>query len=136
MMLANDRSLDPSADPIPDDVRDFILACLNSVAELEGLLLMHRNPESEWTAQTLALQLYITVPEADIVLKALSTCELLSVKEGRYAYAPRTAALDRSTSRLSQIYRRSLLPVTGLIHSKARTAAQHFADAFRLKGSP
>ena len=39
---------------IPEDVRQFIVDKIDSVAELEGLLLFSKNPEIEWNAETLA----------------------------------------------------------------------------------
>ena len=45
-------------DLIPDDVKQFIIEKIDSVAELEGLLLMSRNPETDWSVEALAQRLY------------------------------------------------------------------------------
>ena len=37
-------------DPIPADLRDFILRYIDSVAHLEALLLLRANPETAWQA--------------------------------------------------------------------------------------
>jgi len=127
------------ASPIPTEVWGFVQTYLESVVELEGLLFLHRSAELECTAEMLALHLYVSAPEAEIVLKALADRGLLAVKQERvpvYRYGPRTANLAHLTDQLSNVYKERLIPLTRLIHSRTRTAAQKFADAFRLKGSP
>jgi hypothetical protein len=35
-------------EPIPDDLREFILGYIDSIAQLEALLLLRRNPSTSW----------------------------------------------------------------------------------------
>jgi len=41
-------------DPIPDDVKTFLLRYIDSIAQLEALLLLRANAELAWSADTLA----------------------------------------------------------------------------------
>jgi hypothetical protein len=41
-------------EPIPDDVREFILGHIDSIAQLEALLLLRRNPSTTWNAHSVA----------------------------------------------------------------------------------
>jgi hypothetical protein len=50
--------LKPVPSRIPDDVRRFLLQCIDSVEQLEVLLLLHRAPGEGWTAEAIAQSLY------------------------------------------------------------------------------
>src|SRR5690606_42096918 len=43
---------------IPDDVVEFLAQSIDSVEQLEVLLLLHQNPATEWTAESVARHLY------------------------------------------------------------------------------
>jgi hypothetical protein len=44
-------------DLLPEDVRQFIVDKIDSLAELEGLLLLSRNAETDWSIEALAQRL-------------------------------------------------------------------------------
>ena len=123
-------------DLIPGDVRQFIIDKIDSVAELEGLLLFSSNPEAEWNSETLAQRLYASRQQAEDVLARLSLFGFLEVKDSdslTYCYQPRSHALAKMVDRLADCYSKYLVPVTNLIHSKPETKVQQFADAFNLR---
>jgi hypothetical protein len=123
-------------DDVPPDVRQFILDSIDSVAQLEALLLLYRSPEQEWTADEVAHRLYIDARSAREMLAALATRGLIAAEgqsEIRYRYRPRSEDLATQVARLEAVYRERLIPVTKLIHAKPTGTIQHFADAFRLR---
>ena len=61
---------------VPAEVREFLLACIDSVAELEALLLLRENPGQDWDATTLARRLYVTDTEGAKILDHLVQCSL------------------------------------------------------------
>jgi hypothetical protein len=123
-------------DLFPDDVKDFILENLDSVAQLEGLLLLRGNPEAGWNVEEIAKRLYIDQEQTAKILEHLCTQGLLIVKEAgslTYHYQPESSELRQMVERLAETYAKYLVPVTNLIHSKPQSRVQQFADAFRLK---
>jgi len=123
-------------DLIPDDVKQFIFDKIDSVAELEGLLLLCRNPEIGWDSKTLAGRLYATEQQAEDVLAHLYSQNFLAVNKGSpitYRYQPGSPKLAETVDRVAEIYSKYLVPVTNLIHSKPQTKVQQFADAFKLR---
>jgi hypothetical protein len=58
-------------DPIPDDVKAFLLRHIDAIAQLEALLLLRANAELAWSADTLAKRLYIPVQEKAELLARL-----------------------------------------------------------------
>lgn len=120
-------------DVVPKEVRDFIDKHIDSVSQLEALLLLRRNPELKWDAPGTANRLYISEQEAAAVLAKLSAEGLLVAEEGgRYRFGCRTAESHELVDRLAGLYARHLIPVTKLIHSKP-DRIQQFADAFKLR---
>jgi DNA-binding IclR family transcriptional regulator len=119
---------------IPQEVADFLLKTIASVAELEALLLMRREMGS-WSAETLAQRLYVPPAEAELVLRALMNLGFVVQDEQNYQYQCETPELDRLVERTAEVYARQLIPVTRLIHDHGRRI-RRFADAFRLRRDP
>jgi hypothetical protein len=118
---------------LPAELTGFLLRTVDSVAELEALLLAHGNPAIEWDAAVLAARLYVPERAAQDVLVALHRRGLLHPAGERYAYQPASDALRQSVDQLAVWYPRALVAITRLIHSKPGAAVRGFADAFRLR---
>jgi hypothetical protein len=119
-------------DLIPEDVRDFIIRFVDSVAELEALLLLRGNPDLAWDAGMMAKRLYASEPEVAELLARLSEHGLLRAGDGQYRYECATAELSSVVDSLAVVYSRHLIPVTNMIHGKRRRIRQ-FADAFKFR---
>lgn len=125
-----------SADPIPEDVKKFILFKIDSIAQMEALLLLRENAQEKWDTATVARRLYISEQETADVLAQLWSQGFLAVNSGApplYQYSPTSPELGQMVDRMAEVYARHLVPVTNLIHSKPRTRIQEFADAFKLR---
>lgn len=121
-----------AVEPVPGEVRDFILRYIDSVAQLEALLLLRGNPDERWDVGTAAKRLYASEEETAGVLTQLCEDGLLSASDGVYRYDCATADLRDIVDRLADVYSRHLIPVTNIIHAKPRRIRQ-FADAFRFR---
>ena len=118
---------------IPDDIRDFILNFVDSIAHIEALMLLRRDPELSWDGITLAARLYISVDEAKRILDELGAGGLLMVDNGVYRYGCASPELKVMVDRLARIYATQLIAVTNLVHAKTSNRIKQFADAFRLR---
>lgn len=121
-------------DVIPGEVREFILRHIDSVAQLEALLLLRAQPSENWTAALVAARLYTREEEIRKLLAYMCTDGLLSYTEGVYRYdcpAETKALVDR----LAEVYRAHLIPVTNVIHTKPRRIRE-FSDAFKFRQDP
>jgi hypothetical protein len=127
-----------SGDPIPEDVRRFILEHIDSVPALEALLLMKRDVPRQWTAGAIAAELYMDPRKVTPFLGDLSSRGLCGNAPGAepvYFWRPATPAVAENLERLAQVYAKHLVPVTNLIHAKPGPSVRGFSDAFRLRGS-
>ena len=121
---------------IPDDVQAFLLKHIDSIAQLEALLLMRANATLPWVAETLAQRLYITPQDTAVLLERLRAdgfLEVLPNPSSSYQYHPASNELAHMVDRVADLYAKYLIPVTNLIHAKPRIRVQEFADAFRLR---
>jgi predicted ArsR family transcriptional regulator len=123
-------------DPIPNDIRRFIIESIDSIAQLEALLLLRSSPDKEWSAQQIAERLYISEQEAAPLLARLNAQELIDCSDDKpphCRYQSKSDDLSKLMDRLADTYAKHLVPITNLVHSKPRTRVQEFADAFKLR---
>jgi hypothetical protein len=126
-----------AGDPVPPDVRRFIVGYIDSVPALEALLLMRKEPLRRWTAAMLAAELYMKPQDVKPMLVDLAARGLCAADEGAdpgYVWRPATPELEGLIERLADVYARYLVPVTNLIHGKPRQGVRSFSDAFKLRG--
>jgi hypothetical protein len=117
---------------IPPDVRDFVDACIASVAELEALLLMREMPGRDWDAASLAHRLYVGESEGARILDRLANCELAIRTAAGFRYHARDAQRQRLVDDLAESHAKFLVPLTRMIHDKA-SGIRKFADAFKFR---
>jgi hypothetical protein len=122
---------------IPEDVKQFLLKHIDSIAQWEGLLSLRADPLKGWSKEELARILYVNDNESAHLLQQLTSKEFLIVEENApdkmYRYAPKKAEADALIGRAAELYKKYLIPVTNLIHSKPKSRVQEFADAFKIR---
>lgn len=107
--------------PFASEVRHFILRNIDSIAQLEALLLLCANPAEKWDVAALAKRLYISEQETYSLLTRLCDLGLTAISgddPSRYTYQPASDELARMVDRLADVYSKHLVPVTNLVHSK------------------
>lgn len=117
---------------IPTEIRDFIVRHIDSVAQLEALLLLRAHPDEHWTAKKIAQRLYVKDSEIAADLALLCRDGLLTAIDGEYKYGGVTPENRALIDGLALIYARHLIPVTNMIHANPRRIRE-FADAFKLR---
>jgi len=123
-------------DILPEDVKQFLLQHIDSIAQLEGLLLFYADPQKAWNTETIAHRLFISEAETIIILTRLweqGFVVLTSDPPQHYRYQPKSPEWQDMVTRMADQYRRYLVPITHLIHSKSKSRIQEFADAFRIR---
>jgi predicted ArsR family transcriptional regulator len=121
-----------------DEVRALLLRSIDSIAELETLLLLHRDPAGAWDAARVAAELRVEPRSAEEQLAGLAERGLLSAEgsgSGRsWRYGPATRELARAVDALAAAYDERRVSVVEFLYSKpAVDKLRVFADAFRLR---
>jgi hypothetical protein len=118
-------------DGIPAGLRDFIIESIDSVGQLEALLLLRGDPAQAWDVAQLARRLYVKEAEAAAIFGHLVAQGFVIAQGASYRYDPenkRTLLIEQ----LAEAYSRQLIPITNIIHAKPR-GIRAFADAFKIK---
>ena len=119
---------------LPEDVHRFLHQHIDSVEQLEVLLLLRRSPERGWTSDEVASTVY-SHPTSVVRRLALLLGQglLRETEAGCYQYAPRTAELHAAVTHLDEMYRERRVAVITLIASKPVQNVRAFSDAFRIR---
>ena len=121
---------------IPERVKAFVSGEIDSVVQLEILLLLHAGAGAEFSADDVARQLRIDPAWAGPQLAELCARGTLVCTPGtpaRYRYEPRTPELHQTISDLAQLYATHRVTLTTLIFSKPPGPLRSFSDAFRFR---
>jgi hypothetical protein len=118
---------------IPEPVRR-LLDRLDSIAQLELLLLLHRTAPDEWTAPDLARELRIDASWAASKLDRLAQRGLAAGDgSGRYAFAPATPELGKAVEALAACYAEHRVTLVALLYAQPHERIRVFADSFRIR---
>ncbi len=121
---------------IPDHVREFIKQHLNSVAQLEILLLVHDNPSTAHHPERVGERLRIDPGWAAQELERLTGQGLLSRSSdvaGAYCFDPASEDDRRAVDGLATAFSTHRVSVITLIFSTPSDSIGSFADAFKLR---
>jgi hypothetical protein len=121
-----------TGEPLPLELVEFLMSHIDSIAQLEALLLLRRTPDVRWSAAEMAKRLYISEPDALQILTHLEMHDCLGRHDEKYMFQPRSEELSRMIELVAEYYATQLIPMTNLIHAKPRRIRQ-FADAFKLR---
>jgi predicted ArsR family transcriptional regulator len=114
----------------------FIHENLDSVPHLESLILLWNSRPVGWTEEELASRLYIPPEQVRQVLRDLSRLQIVQEIAGpppRYSYLSRSEEQENMMRAVDDAYRRDLVRISTMIHSKASSPVREFARAFRFK---
>jgi hypothetical protein len=120
---------------LPHNVLQFIAEKIDTVPQLEALLLLWESEGRGWAEDEVAARIYVKAEEAASILQALQRRDLVSVvsAQPRYRYDGSWDHNGELMSQVAEAYRRHLIPVATFIHSRAPSSVREFARAFDLK---
>lgn len=121
---------------ITEEIKAFILDHIDSIAELEALLVLRENPSQSWACKDVADRIYSDESTTAAVLHKLISHGLIAPDAGsadRVRYQQSQPEFTEVLNQLAGVYARYVVPITTLIHKKPRGTIKSFADAFKLK---
>lgn len=127
-----------TAEGVSERVLRFIAQKIETVPQLEALLLLWDDPTRAWTADEIAVRIYVLRDTAVAVLESLRRHQL-AASEGeppRYRYDGAWDTKGDLMPEIATAYRRHLVQLATFIHSGASPAVREFARAFDLKKEP
>jgi hypothetical protein len=127
------------ATDFPAEIEQFIAQHIESLAELEMLLVMRREPERAWSGDDLSRELYVTPDVCAGIISELERRGFVrrdASNDKLYRYQSGSAEMDRLIDQLATLYQERRVAVITQIYSKPVKNVQTFADAFRLRREP
>jgi DNA-binding MarR family transcriptional regulator len=118
------------------DPYQFIRNNIDTVPHLEALVLLWNSRPVHWRPEELASRLYVETPQAEELLNDLARLNLVARfgdQMAKYCYLSGSAEQDELMAQVDACYRRDLVRISNMIHSKASSALREFARAFRFK---
>ncbi|HEU4407639.1 MAG TPA: hypothetical protein VFS43_20405 [Polyangiaceae bacterium] len=117
----------------PDELKRFVATHLDTVDQLEVLLLLQRRPAEVWTPQRVSDELRTSPMSAAVRLARLCATGLCEEVEGGVRLRPADASVERAIQLVTAAYRERRVSLIALIYARPPEGVRAFADAFRLK---
>lgn len=118
---------------IPEAVKQFIFEYIDSVEQMEVLLLLRRNSSRTFTAKGVSDEMRRSPDSCELRLRSLEDAGFLTVDGNQeYHYVPASPEVDAVIGSLEDAYRIRPHKVLELIFSPMKKA-RGFADAFMMK---
>lgn len=117
-------------------VKNFIHQHINSVEQLEVLLLMLSRSDKEWSAAEVSRELYIQPASAATRLADLQRSRLLQESRSTpqsFRYAPEETAMDKAAREVASAYSVRRVGIINLILERPLDNVRVFSDAFRIR---
>lgn len=119
-----------------EELKQFIATEIQSLEQLEILLLLSGNPHRWWTATSVYEVIKSSRASVEERLSELAQRGLLKAEGDRdrsYQFAPHSDHLWQAVSQLRDAYKERPVKVVQAIYSKPRDGVQEFARAFQIR---
>jgi hypothetical protein len=118
------------------DAHEFVQENIDSVPQLEALILLWNSRPMWWTSEELASRLYVPLDRVGGLLRDLVRMQMAAESETeppKFSYYSRSKDQDAMMMLVDEAYRRDLVRISTMLHEKASPAVRDFARAFRFK---
>jgi hypothetical protein len=118
------------------DAHEFVQENIDSVPQLEALILLWNSRPVWWTCEELASRLYVPPDRVGGLLRDLVRMQMAAESETeppKFSYYSRSKDQDAMMMLVDEAYRRDLVRISTMLHEKASPAVRDFARAFRFK---
>ena len=119
---------------LPYSLKKFIFECIDSVEQLEILLMLSADRTKAWSPESLNLELRSNVNSVKKRLSRLRALGLIKSKSNspeEYYFSPETPELEQSVAELSEVYATKKHRVLEMVFTPLKQV-RFLADAFRL----
>lgn len=118
--------------PTQKAVDEFILEEIDAIPHLEALLLLWNSRSREWSFEAMANAIYLSLDATQTVIADLERRGFVVLTDNhRFLY--RSTDRDQLIELVDKTYRREIVRISNMIHSKPAASLREFARAFRLK---
>jgi hypothetical protein len=117
----------------PDELKRFVAAHIDTVEQLEVLLLLRSRPAETWTPKRVSDELRTSQMAATIRLERLCATELCEAVEGGFRLRPAPGSVEYAIQLVEAAYRNRHVSLISLIYARPSKGVLLFADSFRVR---
>ena len=118
---------------IPQEIRDFLTECIESVSQLELLFLIYENKNIVWTPESISKEMRTHASMAHKQMDILVDKGILRKTDNTYSYSPLKEATNDRVKQLYDLYHVRPVSIVTYIFTKPEDKLKGFADAFKFK---
>lgn len=118
---------------IPGDIAEFLGRHIDSVVQLEILLLAFKSPNRVLVTGEVAHELRIDPSWTEAALTKLVSAGALQKRDPGFRFAANNHPMFRTISDLAALYETRRVSIISLIFSKPADPIRQFTDAFRFR---
>lgn len=114
----------------------FVLEQIDTVPHLEAMLLLFNSRPKAWSTDEMAKSLYVRNEVASRILDNLLHRNLIAVSPDQsdgFFYSADDEGQNKLLHDVDAIYRKEVVRISSMIHSKASAGVRDFARAFRFE---
>ena len=118
------------------DPYEFIHEHIDSVPHLEALILFWNSRPVGWSCDDLSSRLYVAPEKVSGIIRDLVRLQVVQEHPGspeKFSYFPRSDEQNSLMHLVDDAYRRDLVRISTMLHSKASSPVREFARAFRFR---
>lgn len=119
---------------LPLDIKELLTDYIDSVAQLEALMLFLRDPQHSWTPETLSKELRSSHTSAAKQMAQLANSGFIRTNEkNEYYFAPANEKLRTGAEKLNDVFKEKQVAVIAFLYERPTDKLKGFADAFKLR---
>jgi hypothetical protein len=122
---------------IESEIRNFISRYIDSVEQLEILLLLRNAGDKQWTAAEINDRLQSNLSSIQSRLKGLCDLKFIMCTQNVFQYQKtKDPDMERILDKLAHVYKEKRNRIIEIIFSKPQDKLRDFSDAFRIRKDP
>jgi hypothetical protein len=121
---------------VTPEAQEFVDRVIDTIHQLEILILLRRSPDRFWRVDEIAAQLSMTTKAVTSSVSGLQHNGVLTADDANpvaYRYDPRSIALLAGVESVAAAYETDPLPVVKAVLNKPPRALRTFSDAFLFR---
>jgi hypothetical protein len=121
---------------VTPEAREFIERTVDTIRQLDILMLLRRSPDRVWRADEIASELQMTTATVSASVGGLHASGVLATEGANpvaYRYEPRSITLHAGVESVAAAYETDPLPVVRAVLDKPPRALRTFSDAFLFR---